>query len=475
MKAAGRLFRKLKGKNEGLSANNTQLRVFRTKLTNNRGLRSKSWHATLDLLCSFGPIRVAVQKNNFRRLLRTVEALSDLGPEMTAERDFPQTARTMVSALRESAGAREAALFIFSDKPSLLTSVAAEGFGMLPDPALIPLLPKHVHALSNLRDPLVLDPQEYDTYLSSNGNVAPEFFRCIASLKVAGRLVGLVALGRQEADSVYDEDELEALSLLCHYVALAVHNHALTQSLATRVSENLRLMASLHGFCDNALEAFATAIDVKHVNIHGHSLRVGRYAAAIGEAMGMDANEVAGLRSAGYLHDIGKVAVDKHIFGKPGALDPTEFREMADHTVVGHQIVTGVEFPWPHIPDIVRWHHERADGSGYPDGLLIDDVPMDVRIVGLADTFDAMISERPYREPLTVGGTLTEIVRMTPQKYDPNVVHGLLVQIRRDAVGSNRTPFLDGRIALNLAPPDVDHLAATLQHKISNGRHFLTS
>ena len=99
---------------------------------------------------------------------------------------------------------------------------------------------------------------------------------------------------------------------------------------------------------------------------------------------------------------------------------------------------------------------------------------MDVRIVGVADTFDAMTSERPYREPLSVGGTLTEIVRMTPQKYDPNVVQGLLVQIRRDAVGSNRIPFLDSRTSLNLAPTDVDHLAATLQHKMSNGRNYLT-
>jgi putative nucleotidyltransferase with HDIG domain len=291
---------------------------------------------------------------------------------------------------------------------------------------------------------------------------------------VAGKLVGIVALGRREGDSQYEEDELEALNLLAHYVALAVHNHSLAESLAQRVSENLRLLASLHGFYDNALEAFAAAIDVKHVNIHGHSLRVGRYAAGIAEALGMDPNDVAALRSAGYLHDIGKVAVDKHIFGKPGALDAGEFREMADHTVVGHQIVSGVQFPWPRIPEIVRWHHERGDGSGYPDGLLMDDVPMAVRIIGLADTFDAMTSERPYREPLSVGGTISEIVRLSPQKYDPNAVHGLLIQLRRDAVGSNRTPFLESRMALNIAPTDIDHLAASLQHKMSNGRHYLT-
>jgi putative nucleotidyltransferase with HDIG domain len=420
------------------------------------------------------PQRVPLQKDNFRRLLRTVEALSDLGPEMTAEREFPQTARAMLSASLEAAGAREGALFIYSHKPSLLTSVAAEGFALMPEPAVIPLLPRHVHALTSSREPVNLHSGSYDLYLSANGNVAPELFKCIVALRVGSKLVGLIALGRREGDAVYDDGELEALDLLCHYVALAVHNHSLTQTLAQRVSENLRLMASLHGFYDNALEAFAAAIDVKHINIHGHSLRVGRYASAIGEAMNMDSTEVAALRSAGYLHDIGKVAVDKRLFGKPTSLDAEEFREMADHTIVGHQIVSGVQFPWPRIPEIVRWHHERSDGSGYPDGLLLEDVSMPVRIVGLADTFDAMISERPYRERHSLGAALSEIVRLTPQKYDPNAVHALLLQVRRDTVGSNRAPFLQDRMGDDIAASDIDQLAASLQHKMNHGRLFLT-
>jgi putative nucleotidyltransferase with HDIG domain len=417
---------------------------------------------------------VAVQKNNFRRLLRTVEALSDLGPEMTAEREFPQTARAMIAALMQTAGAREAVLFTFSDKPPLLSSVASDGFALMPEPAVIPLLPRQVHALTSAHGPVVLSTASYQGYLSSNGNVAPELFRCVAPLKVGGKLVGLVGLGRREGEAGYDEDELAALALLSHYVALAVHNHTLAQTLAQRVSEKVRLLASLHGFYDNALEAFATAIDVKHVNIHGHSLRVGRYAAGIGEAMGVDPGEVAALKSAGYLHDIGKVAVDKRLFGKPSALDPEEFREMADHTVVGHQIVSGVQFPWPRIPEIVRSHHERGDGSGYPDGLRLDDVPMPVRIVGLADTFDAMTSERPYREPLSVGAALSELVRLTPQKFDPHAVQALLMQVRRDAAGSNHTPFFEEHMMVNIAPADVDSLAANLQHRLSHGRLYLT-
>jgi putative nucleotidyltransferase with HDIG domain len=345
---------------------------------------------------------------------------------------------------------------------------------MLPEPAFIPLLPKHAHALASARGPIVLNASTYSVFLSSNGNVAPELFKCIAPLKSGGKLAGVIALGRRPGDAPYVDAELEAMALLCSYIGLAVHNHSLTQTLAQRVTENLRLMASLHGFYDSALEAFATAIDVKHVNIHGHSLRVGRYAAAIGESMGAEPGEVAALRSAGYLHDIGKVAVDRRLFAKAEALNPEEFREMADHTVVGHQIVSSVEFPWPKIHETVRWHHERCDGSGYPDKIAGDDLPMAVRVMALADTFDAMTSARPYRQPLSLGVALSDLVRLAPEKYDPNAVQALLIQVRRDAVGSNRTPLLADHMSINIAPTDVDQLAATLQHKMSRGKAYLT-
>jgi len=447
---------------------------LRIKLTNKFALSRSFQHVNLILLCDLAPTSsVAIQTNNLRRLLHTVEALSELGPALTAEREFSDTSRLMLSAVMEAAGAREGALFLFNDKPAVLTSTTALGFALMPDPAFVPLLPKHVHALTAARGPIVLNSSTYSIFLSSNGNVAPELFKCLAPLKAAGRLAGVIALGRRPGDSIYEDSELDALELLCSYVALAVQNHVLTQTIAQRVSENLRLMASLHGFYDNALEAFATAIDVKHVNIHGHSLRVGRYASAIGDAMGMDPTDIAALRSAGYLHDIGKVAVDRRLFGKVGALDPEEFREMADHTTVGHQIVSSVQFPWPKIPESVRWHHERSDGSGYPDHLAESDVPMQVRIIGVADSFDAMISTRPYRAPMTVGNALSDLVRLAPEKFDPNVVQALLIQVRREAVGSSRVPLLDNA-SVNIAATDIDHLAATLQYKVSRGKNYLT-
>jgi HD-GYP domain-containing protein (c-di-GMP phosphodiesterase class II) len=131
-----------------------------------------------------------------------------------------------------------------------------------------------------------------------------------------------------------------------------------------------------------------------------------------------------------------------------------------------------VSFPWPKVAEVVRSHHERADRSGYPDSLGMEDLPLPVRITAVADTFEAMTTERPYRGPMAAGEALSEIVRITPQKFDPAVVQALLIQVRRDAVGSNRTRFLADQVICNIAPPDVDVLAASLNHKLSQGRVY---
>jgi len=198
-----------------------------------------------------------LQGTDFKKFLKTFEALTDLGPELTADRDFRQTARTMLTALMEAAGAREAVLFSFDERRSLLTSVDAQGFALMPDPSVMPLLPRHLHSLTAASGPIVLNSSTHDVFLSSGGNVAPELFKCVCPLKVRGKLVGVIALGRRAGDALYEEDGLDALKMLSHYIALTIQNHSLGQTLAQRVAENLRLVASLHGFYDNALEAFS--------------------------------------------------------------------------------------------------------------------------------------------------------------------------------------------------------------------------
>ncbi len=415
---------------------------------------------------------MAEKETNFRRLLLTFKTLAELGPELTAERDIGEAARCMLASLMEAVEAHEGALFTYSDRPAMLTSLAASGFPLFPEKAVVPLLPKHVHGLTTAGKPQAISGKSCDAFLSANGNVAPELFKCIVPLKVGAKLVGMLALGRREGEIPYREDDFEALGLLSNYIALAVHNRTLSESLQQRISENLKLMASLHGFYDHTLNAFATAIDAKDQYTRGHSRRVSHYAGGIAQALGLDDREIAGIRAGGLLHDVGKVTVDKYIFAKPGKLEPNEFREMADHTTIGYQIVNGVEFPWPEIPAIVRSHHERADGTGYPDKLRSDDVSPCVRVMAVADTFDAMTSERAHRHSFTVGEALSEIVRMTPQKFDSNIVQALLIQVRRDAVGRNQPSFLDPHVVCNIAAPDIDHLAAMVHYRNAQGRTY---
>ena len=369
----------------------------------------------------------------------------------------------------------------------MLSSIAASGFVVFPQTAVFPLQPKHVHALTTVPSPQRIVRERSDIFLSSAGNISSVWFRAIAALRVRGKLIGALMLGEREGGTEYTPETLKQLGDLAPFIALAIYNHQLMMSLEERTAENLKLIASVHSFWDDALAAFAATIDVKSKEMQGHSLRVGRYASGIAEALGMNSSEVGEMRAAGYLHDIGKVTVDKYIFAKPGALEPVEFQEMADHTVLGHRIVSTVQFPWPNIPEVVRSHHERADGSGYPDKLHNEDVSMPVRIVAVADTFDAMLSERPYRKGMTLGEAAAQLSWLAPAKLDADVVHALLVQLRRDAVAMmspprpwapqperGRKPFLDATHRCNISPTDIDHLVSDLNHRTHRGKTTVT-
>jgi putative nucleotidyltransferase with HDIG domain len=415
------------------------------------------------------------------------QVLADLGPVLTGERDLQQTASAALELVMSAGRINSGALFRFQEKPAMLTSIAASGFASFPRIAVFPLLPKHVHALNRASGLQRLCYDRCETFLSSAGNFSSVWFRYLAPLRVRGKLVGALMLGEREEGAGYPAELLKLIGELAPLIALAIHNHQLMMSLQERTAENLRLIASVHSFWEEALEAFAATIDAKNVHMRGHSLRVGRYSAAIAEAIGLSAGELTELRSAGYLHDIGKVNVDKRLFSKPAALEPMEFKEMIDHTVIGHQIVSTVQFPWPNIPEVVRSHHERADGSGYPDHLRSDEVSLPVKIVAVADTFDAMLSDRPYRTRHSLGEAAAQISRLAPDQLDPEIVHALLVQLRREAADfmapprpwasqedRPKNPFIGADMACNLSPTDIDQLTSELNRRVNRGRSYLS-
>ena len=163
----------------------------------------------------------------------------------------------------------------------------------------------------------------------------------------------------------------------------------------------------------------------------GHELRVGELAVAIGRSLGYSNDRLDGLRMAGYLHDVGKIAVPSDILTKPGRLTETELALIQTHAQIGYDILAGIDFP-TQVAEVTRQHHERLDGSGYPRGLAGDEILADARILAVADVVEAMMSHRPYRPSLGLEQALAEIEQGRGRLYDPAPVDACLRLFREE-------------------------------------------
>jgi len=169
------------------------------------------------------------------------------------------------------------------------------------------------------------------------------------------------------------------------------------------------------------IEALSLAIEAKDHNTHDHLKRVQTYAMQIGKDLDVDEGQLNAIRAAAMLHDIGKLAVPEHILSKPGRLTPEEFEKLKIHPVVGAEILDRVQFPYPVVP-IVRSHHEKWNGTGYPDGLSGEGIPIGARILSVVDCFDALTSERPYRRAVSADEAMALLRAESGRSYDPRVV-----------------------------------------------------
>jgi len=177
------------------------------------------------------------------------------------------------------------------------------------------------------------------------------------------------------------------------------------------------------------IKALATALDAKDPYTFGHSERVARYAVAIGRRLGLPSNELELLEYVGVLHDIGKIGIRDAVLNKPGIFTSDEYEEMKKHPVIGSEIIGGIQLlgkgaSW------VRYHHERYDGGGFPEGLSGEDIPLGARIIAVADALDAMTSERPYKKTRTLDESIEELKSCSGTQFDPRVVDALLAVIR---------------------------------------------
>ena len=189
---------------------------------------------------------------------------------------------------------------------------------------------------------------------------------------------------------------------------------------------------------DRLVRSFVKAIEVKDLYTRGHSERVSELSVAVAEELGIAYEERRLTRYAALLHDVGKIGVPLCVINKPGPLDDTEFEQIKQHPTIGAEILGDIDFLAPAI-DIVRFHHERLDGRGYPHGIGGDDLSLIVRIVTAVDAFDAMTSTRSYRRAFSVTEAVEELRRCAGRQFDPGVVEAL----GRTAERIGWTPTID--------------------------------
>ena len=170
--------------------------------------------------------------------------------------------------------------------------------------------------------------------------------------------------------------------------------------------------------------ALSAAIDAKDPYTSGHSERVARIAVRLAEELGMPANKRGDLYLMGLLHDVGKIGIDDDVLKKPGPLTPDEFKLVRSHVQIGVHILSDLKKLHHLLPGVAH-HHEHLDGTGYPDGLAGEDIPLEARILAVADAFDAMSSSRPYRRRLTTTQINEVFVRGSGVQWDPRVVNAL--------------------------------------------------
>jgi HD-GYP domain-containing protein (c-di-GMP phosphodiesterase class II) len=255
---------------------------------------------------------------------------------------------------------------------------------------------------------------------------------------VRGEITGIVLLGGKASGEEFSNEDFDTIRAMVRHIGVGIHTHRLIEQVAQRAEENRRLYDESRAIYRDTVRAFATAIDIKDKYTQGHSERVGRYSEIIAREMGWSEEEVEGIQIAGYLHDIGKLVVDRDIINAPYRIDAKASSELNRHPSAGYEILLPIRHPYADIPLMAKHHHERLDGRGYPDGLTDEQIPIGAKIVSLADSFDAMTTDRPYRRRRSFEDVVVDMRESTGTQFDAKVVAAFARAILKEVRGETR-------------------------------------
>lgn len=226
-------------------------------------------------------------------------------------------------------------------------------------------------------------------------------------LRFKDTAIGVININNKMTRQPFTKDDLRVIESIAQEASVAI--------------ENARLYKNLQDVYIRSISALVSAIDAKDYYTHGHSENVTKYALAIAKELGFENDQLENLTTASQLHDLGKIGIHDYILTKPGKLTDEEWVEMKQHTLKGIEILQPLNF-LDGVVDIIKQHHERYDGEGYPDGIKGERIKLGARIIAVADAFDAMLSERPYRKAYSLEGAIEELKKNSGTQFDPLIV-----------------------------------------------------
>src|SRR5882672_9152173 len=382
---------------------------------------------------------------NTQKLIHSFGALADLGQEIADSADFIAMVRTSLHLLLGTLAIRRGAVVELPPHLEMTNPLALWGFGEDYDGRFVVDAATREAFLSSTKGAFVVDEagavneSAFAAFLEAH---RPEYrvqlIALIVPMSVRGNLTGLVLLGGKASGEPYSADDVEVIRSMVRHIGVGIHTHRLLAEVKQQADENRQLYEDLRAIYRDTVRAFAAAIDIKDKYTQGHSDRVGKYSEMIARELGLSEEEAEGMAIAGYLHDVGKLVVERDIINAPYRIDAKQSSELNRHPVAGFEILSPINHPYADIPLSARYHHERMDGRGYPDGLTDTQIPLGAKIVTVADSFDAMTTDRPYKTRCTFDEVIKDFRHNTGSQFDPIVVAAFCRALLKELDGETK-------------------------------------
>ena len=377
--------------------------------------------------------------DNQQKLVHTFSALAELGQEVANKNNFQDMIRTSLHLLLGSLAIMRGGIARYSRFGHELNFLAVRGLGdEFPLTAALGVEDEKEFLNAGMSDIELSQAKMLAFFHRYQKVLERKNIEMIMPLIIRDELVGIIFLGEKATGEPYTSGDKEVIRAMCRHIGVGIHQRNIMVELERKADETLNLYEDMRLTYSDTVRAFAAAIDCKDKYTEGHSVRVGKYSEIIAGELGWSEDEKEGVAVAGYLHDVGKLTVDKNIINAPYRINAKQNAQLSKHPSVGYEILKPIHHPYTDVPLAAKYHHERIDGRGYPDGLFDREIPYIAKIVNLADSFDAMTTDRPYKRRRPANEVIDDMKRNSGRQFSPEIVTAFCGAMLNELTGKDK-------------------------------------